>query len=59
MKIQYYRKNVYGREAIYLVETAESDTMLRLMGTKTISRRQIELWAKLGFEFEEVIAPLS
>ena len=57
MKVQYYRKNVYGKELIYLIESEETNSMLRLIGQSTISRGQIELFKKLGIQFEEVIAP--
>jgi len=57
MEIQFYRKNVYGREMMYLIKSRETESMLKLMGTLTINKEQIAEWSRLGFEFEEVLAP--
>lgn len=57
MNIQYYRKNVYGNELIYLIDSPQAESILRLIGQKTISERQIGYFESLGLIFEEVIAP--
>lgn len=57
MEIQFYRKNVYGREMMYLIKSRETESMLKLMGTLTINKEQIAEWSRLGFDFEEVLAP--
>lgn len=57
MTIQYYRKNVFGNERNYLVDTANSRVILGLINQTTISEWQIGQFQKLGLEFEEVLAP--
>lgn len=63
MKIKYYRKNVYGNELIYLIEDGETaeqvESILRLIGQKTISRSQIARFETLGIAFEETLAPVQ
>jgi len=57
MTVQYYRKNVYGTEKIYMIDTDISETIQRLIGQITISESQIEKFKKLGMSFEETFAP--
>lgn len=57
MKIQYYRKSVYGKELIYLVNTNEAKHMLALISQTTISESQMAHFEVLGVAFEETFAP--
>jgi len=57
MKIQYYRKSVYGNELIYLIDSNESRAILELIGQKTIGTGQIRRFETLGVQFEEVLQP--
>lgn len=64
MTIKYYRKNVYGNTLRYLVDdeaenALEVESIKRLIGQKTISEQQMELFKNIGIEFEEVIAPIK
>ena len=58
MTIQYYRKSVYGNELIYLVDGEGTENILRLIGTKTISRGQMQRFTELGLKFVETFAPV-
>ena len=57
MKVQYYRTRVYGKETLYLVKSEIADTILDLIGQKTILKHQMESFSKIGIVFEEVISP--
>lgn len=57
MTIEYYTKNVYGNELIYLVESPETNVVLRLIGQKTISSYQMSLFESLGVNFTRVFEP--
>ena len=61
MNIKYYRKNVYGNELIYLVEVGETadqvESILRLIGQRTISEGQMARFETLGVKFEETFQP--
>lgn len=57
MTIEFYRKNVYGNELMYLVDEEKSVAILQLIGQKTISKRQMDYFKILGLEFTEVLAP--
>lgn len=56
MKIQFYRRNVYGVERMY-VEGPLRDTISALTGTKVLLPTQKARLAELGHTFEEVMAP--
>lgn len=56
MKIQFYKKNVYGVEKFYLKNNGkQEEAMLRLIGQKTISEEQMKLFEELGIIFEQVL----
>lgn len=57
MKIEFFRKNVYGKELNYLIDTEHSRVILGLIDQSTISEWQMGQFSKLGLEFVEVIAP--
>lgn len=62
MTIKYYTKQVYGNEYCYLLEAGDIDpqpaqSILNLIGQKTISRSQMKLFNNLGLTFERVFEP--
>lgn len=57
MKVQFYRKSVYGNEHMYLIDSDPARLILELIGQKTILDGQMRRFTTLGIEFEEVLAP--
>lgn len=57
MKLQFYRKQVFGRELMYLVDCKEARAIRGLTEKSTIDNYQMVKLGELGFEFEEVLAP--
>lgn len=58
MQISFYITKVYGNELCYLAEdTAESQAIKRLTGTKTLSPAHFECLETLGVQFTEIIPP--
>lgn len=64
--IKYYTREVYGSKLNYLVAEAEDTTPIAdspayiipsITGHKTISSREIELFTRLGLQFERVFEP--
>ena len=57
--IKYFRKNVYGKEMIYIDPSCPASLMVfALTRRKTIERSDIVALEKLGHSFEEVLAPV-
>lgn len=56
-KVEYFTKNVYGNELIYLVGSDEAKTILSLIGQKTINKFQMAKFETLGVEFVRVFEP--
>jgi len=58
MKIPFYRKNVYGKELIYILGVSEAfHPVWALTGKLTINPVDIASLKCLGHTFEEVLAP--
>jgi hypothetical protein len=57
MKINYYIKNVYGLERIYISDPDVAIAIQKLTNQKTIDSRHIEALENLGFTFEQVLPP--
>lgn len=55
--IQYYTKNVYGLERIYISDPEIAKNIRVLTGQKTIDTQHIQALIELGFEFEQVLPP--
>lgn len=55
--INYYRKNVYGSEFMYIEKQKEAETIQRLTKQKTLSTQDKLQLESLGVRFQEVIAP--
>lgn len=48
MKIEYYRKNVYGVEQTYILNPETAKLVSSLTGKKTVNEKDLEVLAKLG-----------
>jgi len=57
MTIQYYRKNVYGNEVMYIADEHIAYYVNQLTNRVTMTGSDMFALSKLGFEFEEVLAP--
>ena len=57
--IQYYTKNVYGLERIYILDPETAVNIQVLTKQKTIDLEHIKSLEILGFEFEQVLPPKS
>ena len=57
MKIEFYKKNVYGNELMYLKnqEGATEQAILKLINQKSITEQQMKQFAVLGVEFVQVL----
>ena len=55
--IEYYVKNVYGRENIYIVPGPAAKSISALTGKKTVSIQDIVHLELLGVKATEVLAP--
>lgn len=56
--LQYYTKNVYGNEMLYLAKQSDRTLWLRLTGLKTITTVQMVVLTELtGIAFERVFGP--
>lgn len=58
MKIEYYTKNVYGNDKMYILDAYIASKLGRLLGTITINEDQMASLSELfSIEWVEVIAP--
>lgn len=58
MIIEFYTKNVFGNEKMYVKDSELAPKLSRLIGTLTISDSQMKLISDLfDAEWEEVLAP--
>ena len=55
MKIEYYKKNVYGNEHIYIKDKEISAIVHQLTAKKTINEADITALEALGHEFVQVL----
>jgi len=56
MEIEFYKKNVYGKENLYIKNKEQATIISGLTGKKTISEDDIENLEKLGLELNHVLA---
>ncbi|MFA5376152.1 MAG: hypothetical protein WC455_10455 [Dehalococcoidia bacterium] len=56
MTITYYTKDIYGRPMLYPYGPG-AENVLRLIGQRTVSPVQIQMFSGLGIEFMETIQP--
>ena len=59
MNIEFYTKNVYGNDLMYVADPAIAEHLTNLTGRVTIANSDMFALTKLGFTFTEVIAPKS
>lgn len=60
MKIEFYTKNVYGTDKMYVLDAYIGSKLGRLLGTITINEdQQASISELFGVEWVEVIAPKS
>lgn len=57
MEIDYYRKNVYGNELMYVASEDAKYAIYALTGKNSISPLHINALESLGCTFKEVLAP--
>lgn len=57
MTIEYYRKNVYGADLMYIADEKTAYFITQLTNRVTMTGSDMFALSKLGFEFVEVIAP--
>jgi len=56
MTINFYRKNVYGNDLIYVADEKQAKSISKITGSKTLKPIHIQGFNELGFEFNEVIS---
>ena len=59
MQINYYRKQVYGNDYVYVADDEQAKSIAKITGSKTLKPIHVEGLSELGFEFDEVVAPQS
>ena len=59
MNIEFYRKNVYGNELMYIVDIKIQQAVKTLTGQKSLTPNVRGALEELGFTFTEVLAPLK
>ena len=57
MTIEYYTKNVYGVDKIYLADEHQKRAVQLLTGNKTLTREAYKGLKMLGYTLEEVLEP--
>lgn len=56
-QIDYFRKNVYGNDLMYVADRRTAQLIQRLTGKQTLREQDIATFNELGFTFKEVLAP--
>lgn len=57
MNIEFYRKDVYGNELMYVKDDEIGSDIAILTGRITITEQDIRILGRLGCTFTEVLAP--
>lgn len=58
MELNYYRKNVYGNENLYIADKTQANMVQTLTGKKTVTYTDLNILEQLtGGIIREVIAP--
>ena len=52
--MKFYRKNVYGKDLMYLAERTQREAIEMICNRKSITERDMFALGMLGFTFEEV-----
>lgn len=58
-KIQFYIKNVYGKDTMYIADKDISAIIANLTGRKVLTPEHKQQLEKLGFTFELVMQPTT
>lgn len=59
MTIEYYTKNVYGRDVLYMVDGTIAKSFHTMTGRKTLNADDIDFLGKLGIETKRVLEPVN
>lgn len=57
MNIEYYIKNVYGIDRIYIKDQKVAEIIARITGRKTLEQIHLNYFKELGINFVEIIPP--
>ena len=57
MTIEYYRKNVFGKEVMYVSDPGQAKIIIKLTNKLTLTEDTMTALEMLGNKFEEVLAP--
>lgn len=57
MNIEYYVKNVYGREVMYLADPTKAEALTKLTRLRTMSKEHMEALQGFGFVFQQIDEP--
>lgn len=55
MNIEYYRKNVYGNDYVYVSNKEQANSIKKITGSVTLKPSHIEGLSELGFTFKQII----
>lgn len=55
MNIEYYKKNVYGKELLYIKDESLAKAIEKLTGKKTIDKDAIEALKRIEVKFIQVL----
>lgn len=55
MTIEYYKKNVYGKEVLYIKDSEQARLVTKITGKKTIDDIDLVTFYKLGVTFVQVM----
>jgi len=55
MIIEFYKKQVYGKDTLYIKDLSQSQLISRITGKKTIDEKDISNFSQLGIEFVQVM----
>lgn len=55
--IQYYIKQVYGNDTMYIADENFQDVHRCLTGTKTLTSHAMTAYKQLGFTFTQILPP--
>lgn len=55
MEIEYYTKNVYGRDHMYVKDRKVAEAIESLTHKKTIDRHDMDAFKSIGHKFKQVL----
>lgn len=59
MKIEFYRKNTYGKELFFIADPETKMIFYEIIGQLSLGKDKMVAFEKLGFEFSEVLPPIN